>query len=235
MISPTVARMLHYFPTTEERERADIGEGPLAAVLAAVIDERTVNIGVFNRGGRVFGRENVTLQQDGDAAPEGGGYCAWMAYQKGQAAKTEQLEKDIASNGLYHWLDRTKRAIGDMIPGKGTPNASLLAAEQMAAEVAVAPRVKLEDIEGAIAATYTLTADKAIGADVPAHASLNILTLCFVVMKNGFTVIGKSAPASAENFNPDLGRKFAYEDAIRQLWPLMGYALRDRLAAQPAA
>lgn len=50
-------------------------------------------------------------------------------------------------------------------------------------------------------------------------------------MQNGFTVIGKSAPASPENFNAELGRQFAYDDAVRQLWPLMGYALRDKLAA----
>ena len=29
----------------------------------------------------------------------------------------------------------------------------------------------------------------------------------------------------------ELGRKLAYEDCIRQLWPLMGFSLRDRLAA----
>jgi hypothetical protein len=50
-------------------------------------------------------------------------------------------------------------------------------------------------------------------------------------MKNGFIVIGHSAPASPENFNAELGRKFAYENAIRQLWPLMGFALRERLSA----
>jgi hypothetical protein len=52
-----------------------------------------------------------------------------------------------------------------------------------------------------------------------------------LVLKNGFTVIGKSAPASAANFNAELGKKLAYEDAIRQVWPLMGFSLRDRLAA----
>jgi len=50
------------------------------------------------------------------------------------------------------------------------------------------------------------------------------------VTRNGFTLIGKSAPASPDNFDPVLGRKLAYEDAVRQLWPLMGYALRDKLA-----
>ncbi len=49
-------------------------------------------------------------------------------------------------------------------------------------------------------------------------------------MQNGFTVIGKSAPASPENFDAETGRLFAYEDAIKQLWPLEGYALRERLS-----
>ena len=50
-------------------------------------------------------------------------------------------------------------------------------------------------------------------------------------MRNGFTIIGKSAPASPANFNAEFGQKLAYEDCIRQLWPLMGFSLRDRLAA----
>jgi hypothetical protein len=60
---------------------------------------------------------------------------------------------------------------------------------------------------------------------------LKLLSVCMLVMRNGFTVIGTSAPASPENFNAELGRKLAYENAIRQLWPLMGFALRDKLAA----
>ncbi len=60
--------------------------------------------------------------------------------------------------------------------------------------------------------------------------SLDVLTICLLVTRNGFTLIGKSAPASPDNFDAELGRKPAYEDAVRQLWPLMGYALRERLA-----
>lgn len=103
--------------------------------------------------------------------------------------------------------------------------------DQDAAAVAKAPRVALADIEAAIAAVYHTTADKAVG-DAPLVDELRLLSICVVVMRNGFVVIGKSAPASAANFNADLGRKFAYEDAIRQLWPLMGFALRDRLTEQ---
>jgi hypothetical protein len=109
---------------------------------------------------------------------------------------------------------------------------TLEATEAECAANAVAPRVSLSDIENAIVARYDMTADKAVGPDVPSHPSLPLLSICLVVMTNGFVIVGKSAPASADNFNPELGRKLAYEDAIRQIWPLMGFALRDRLAAQ---
>lgn len=94
-------------------------------------------------------------------------------------------------------------------------------------------RVSLQSMEDKIAAEYCFTADKAVG-DSPIMESLKVLTICIVVMQNGFTVIGKAAPADADNFNAELGRKFAREDAIRQLWPLEGYALRERLQEQSA-
>jgi len=106
---------------------------------------------------------------------------------------------------------------------------SLQVTEAASAAVAVAPRVKLSDIEGAIGSVHYNTGDVAFpDSEVPVT---HVLTLCLVVMKNGFCFIGKAAPASPDNFNRDLGRKFAYEDAIRQIWPMMGFALRDRLAA----
>lgn len=59
---------------------------------------------------------------------------------------------------------------------------------------------------------------------------LPTLTVCVLLLSNGFTIVGKSAPADPDNFNAELGRKFAYEDAMRQMWPLEGYALREKLA-----
>lgn len=105
--------------------------------------------------------------------------------------------------------------------------------DRESAAVAKAPRVALADIEAAIGGVYHTTAARALSDEAlsPEHLGpLGLLSVCIVVMRNGFTVIGKSAPASPENFNADLGRKFAYEDAIRQLWPLMGFALREKLA-----
>lgn len=54
-------------------------------------------------------------------------------------------------------------------------------------------------------------------------------TIAVVRMKNGYIVIGQSAPADPENYNKELGEKFAYEDAIRKVWPLEGYLLCEAL------
>lgn len=114
---------------------------------------------------------------------------------------------------------------------------SLRATEAECAEGRTAPRVSLADIEANIADAHFFRASEALNALQPgadyAQVSnpLAVLTICLLVTRNGFTIIGKSAPASADNFDPELGRKLAYEDAVRQLWPLMGYALREKLAA----
>ena len=56
------------------------------------------------------------------------------------------------------------------------------------------------------------------------------MTLCLIVLDNGYIVIGKSTPADPENFDEELGRKFAKEDAIRQIWPLEAYLLREAMS-----
>jgi Phage protein (N4 Gp49/phage Sf6 gene 66) family len=106
--------------------------------------------------------------------------------------------------------------------------------DQASAAVAVAPRVSLADIEAAIVERYDTTGERLalnpVTATPTSGAPLHTLSVCLLVLRNGWMVIGKSAPASAANFNAELGKKLAYEDCIRQLWPLMGYALREKLA-----
>lgn len=102
--------------------------------------------------------------------------------------------------------------------------------EQQSASVAKShnTRVSLDDIKSNIAAEYTFRADTAL-QQAPIHDTLKLLTICILVTKNGFSVVGKSAPADPKNFDEELGRKFAKEDAMRQLWPLMGFELRERM------
>jgi hypothetical protein len=79
-------------------------------------------------------------------------------------------------------------------------------------------RIALDDMIGKIA-----TEDYIYPPSIP-H-----MTICVLVLKNGFALVGKSAPADAENFDANLGKRFAREDAIRQMWPLEAYALRNQM------
>ena len=58
------------------------------------------------------------------------------------------------------------------------------------------------------------------------------LTVCCLKLKNGFAVTGESACASPENFDTDLGRKIARQNARDKIWLLEGYALRERISAK---
>lgn len=236
MIEPTVGRVVWFFPPESSR---DPNGQPLAATIAKVLDDRHINVGALLGDGTHFAAQNIVLLQDGDHLSEPDqAYACWMPYQKGQAAKAEKLELQLAGTGSAGVGSETKaQQTGAELTARLVnfeANGSLKASDAEAASHAVAPRVTLADIEGAIAARYDIPACHAVGLDAPRHKSLEVLSLCLLVMTNGFTIVGKSAPASPENFNADFGRKLAYEDCIRQLWPLMGFALRDRLSAQSA-
>ena len=101
-----------------------------------------------------------------------------------------------------------------------------------------APRVTPADIEANIVSEHYFTALDGVdgyykgGPEAQACANareLGLLTFCVLVLRNGFTVTGESACASPENFNAEIGRKIARENAVQKIWPLMGYELRSKL------
>ena len=107
-----------------------------------------------------------------------------------------------------------------------------------------APRITPADIEAAIASEHYFTAHHGVEGAMaclelhqrnhsgrPSYESLRMLTFCVLVMRNGFTVTGESACASPENFDAEIGRKIARENAVNKIWPLMGYELRTQLHA----
>jgi hypothetical protein len=57
------------------------------------------------------------------------------------------------------------------------------------------------------------------------------MTVCLLTLRNGFHVVGESAAASPENFDAEIGRKIARDNARNKIWALEGYLLRSRLAA----
>lgn len=99
IIKPTVGRVVLFRPSSNSVEPgfSFYGQQPCAAVVAYVHSDTMVNLTVFDHVGNPHSRTSVPLVQDDDEYPQGS-YCEWMPYQKGQAAKTEQLERAIAES-----------------------------------------------------------------------------------------------------------------------------------------
>lgn len=57
----------------------------------------------------------------------------------------------------------------------------------------------------------------------------DVLTVCVLTLRNGFTVTGESACASPENFDKEIGERIAYEQALDKIWALEGYLLKQLL------
>jgi len=53
-------------------------------------------------------------------------------------------------------------------------------------------------------------------------------TVCALVLKNGYVVVGKSASISMENFDAELGKKIAFDNAREQIWALAGFAIKQK-------
>lgn len=94
------------------------------------------------------------------------------------------------------------------------------------------PRMTLEQAQAKVGTlTYPKVTRESIEAKIKnvRHLHSDTLTICVITMNNGFNVVGKSAPASPENFDVAIGERYAYEDAFRGLWQLEGYLLCEML------
>ena len=83
------------------------------------------------------------------------------------------------------------------------------------------PRVTQEELEQNIVHTEVVTHKTVAG---------QVLRWAVLTTKNGYAVTGKpSCAASPENDDPDLGTKYAIDNAKNELWALMGYALKEKI------
>lgn len=93
---------------------------------------------------------------------------------------------------------------------------------EIVAKGLTAPRITPADIEANIAET-----------EIVKHVSTSgqVLRWAVLTTRNGFSVAGKpSCSASSANDNQEIGEKIAVDNARQELWPLMGYALKERLS-----
>lgn len=57
------------------------------------------------------------------------------------------------------------------------------------------------------------------------------ITHCYITVKNGFTFTGESACVSEANFDEEIGKKYAYEQAFEKMWHPYGFLLKSKLGA----
>lgn len=100
MIKPTIGRVVWFWPhENDELFKGKYGEQhsqPMPGIVCYVWSDTCVNLTVFDPNGNPHGRTSVLLHNEEMPIPSSG-FAEWMPYQKGQAAKTEALEKAAAA------------------------------------------------------------------------------------------------------------------------------------------
>ncbi len=80
----------------------------------------------------------------------------------------------------------------------------------------VYPKVTPEDLDDAIDSHKFISADS--------------VTICVITLNNGFTVTGiNEGSVDPRNFDREIGEKMSYDLARSKLWPLLGFALAEKL------
>lgn len=104
-----------------------------------------------------------------------------------------------------------------------------------------APRITPADVEANIASEHYFTAADGVrgallssspelGIEIAEDDPRSLLTFCVLILRNGLTCVGTSACASPENFDAQIGRQIARQKALDDVWKVMGYELRTKLA-----
>lgn len=94
----------------------------------------------------------------------------------------------------------------------------------------VAKSISSPEVKDCIKAVYYLNAQEAVdnalaefGMEASYGDDLKVLTICIAVLRNGFTIIGKSACVDPAIYDAEIGRKIAYADACRQAESYTGF------------
>ena len=56
-------------------------------------------------------------------------------------------------------------------------------------------------------------------------------TACLLTLENGFTVLGESPSVSPENFDVEIGRKIARDNAKNKIWAMKDFYLKSNKAS----
>lgn len=206
--TPTVGRKVWYRPSKHDQQgpvpmQCALGQ-PLDATVIAVHGDRCVSVLVTDMVGRQFPVLSVTLVQDGEAPPSDGEGVPFGRYVEWMPYQKGQAAK--AASTALPVVDPGPDSLEREIQAKGL----------------TAPRVTPADLQANIVHT-----------EIVKHVSPSgqVLRWAVLTTRNGFAVTGRpSASVSSANDNAEIGVRVAIDNAKQELWPLMGYALRDELA-----
>ena len=85
--------------------------------------------------------------------------------------------------------------------------------------------------EGAVGSLKTRFGLELVPECADTFEPLKLLTICVLVLDNGFTVLGTSACADPKKFDRKIGERLAREQAKQKVWELLGFQLRTKLAS----
>ena len=119
--------------------------------------------------------------------------------------------------------------------------------QEIQAKGLTAPRVTPADIEANIASEHYFTAwegaqlaywgdsdpedPKPEEGEPAKDGPLSLLTFCVLVLRNGTKIVGINyGSIDPAQHSVERGREDARAQAVEQIWPLLGYELRSKLA-----
>lgn len=95
------------------------------------------------------------------------------------------------------------------------------------------------DLNAAIAATpgekVTKSQIEARIVDISYIRIGETVTICNILLDNGYSVRGESACVDPANYRREVGEQIAYNNAFEKLWPLFGFLLAEKRSQNRSA
>ena len=190
--------------------------------------------------------KQITLQLDPTTDTTGNaeqvarmiGVSAWHISGDYLVVENPLLDYRVTNNETYsHKTDRIPNGAVVILVQEEPKTVEQQIEQEIQSKNLNAPRLTPDHIDSKIKAVeYILPRDvckRDNGVEVfDAPLPLQTLTFCILTLENGFTVTGESACASPENFDAEIGKKIAYDNAREKIWLLEGYLLKEKLNHQ---
>ena len=190
--------------------------------------------------------KQITLQLDPTTDTTGNaeqvarmiGVSAWHISGDYLVVENPLLDYRVTNNETYsHKTDRIPNGAVVILVQEEPETVEQQIEQEIQSKNLNAPRLTPDHIDSKIKAVeYILPRDvckRDNGVEVfDAPLPLQTLTFCILTLENGFTVTGESACASPENFDAEIGKKIAYDNAREKIWSLEGYLLKEKLNHQ---